>query len=116
MKTTKKQYELFKTECRKWIDKFQLNDYDVFFQWGYIEDADARTTIQGECGNATIAFSEDVNFIDRKATEYIKELAKHEVIHCLLGRYDYLARNRYVSKQELDDEAEHLVRKLCKII
>ena len=116
MTTTLKQYELFKIECRKWIDKFQLNDYDVYFKWEDIDDADARSEIQGSYGNVTITFSEDIDFVDRKPDEYIKEIAKHEIIHCLIGRYTGLAENRYVSKQELDNEEEHLVRKLCKII
>ena len=115
-KTTKEQYELFKSECRKWIDKFQLNDYDVYFKWEDIDDADARSYIQGSHGNVTITFGEDIDFVDRDPTDYIKQIAKHEVIHSLLGRYTRLAEDRYVSEQELDNEEEHLVRKLCKII
>lgn len=31
MKTTKKQFELFKKECRKWIDRFELNGWEINF-------------------------------------------------------------------------------------
>ena len=116
MKTTTKQYELFKDECRKWIEKFHLNDYDVYFKWEDIDEADACSEIQGGDGNITITLNKNINFIDRDPTEDIKETAKHEIIHCLIGRYVRLAKNRYVSGQELDYEEEHLVRKLCKII
>lgn len=116
MKTTKKQFNLFKSECLRLMDEFHLNDWDIYFEWGDTDDADARSYLKGYCGNITIAFSNDVYFVDRNPTEYIKELAKHEIIHCLLGKYSYLARRRYISEQELDNEEEHLVRKLCKII
>lgn len=116
MKTTKKQFDLFKSECLRLMDEFHLNDWDVFFEWGELDDADARSYIKGYCGNITIALNKDVNFMGKKPTEYIKELAKHEVIHCLLGRYSGLARDRYINAGELDNEEEHLVRKLCKII
>ena len=116
METNKKQFELFKRECLKWIDRFQLNDYDVYFQWGEIEGSDSRSSIKGWCGNITFTLGKDIEFMDRGHNEYIEEIAKHEVIHCLLGRYSGLARDRYISDGELDNEEEHLVRKLCKII
>lgn len=116
MKTTRKQFELFKSECRKWIDRFQLNDYDIYFEWGELDGSDARSRIQGHCGNSVIALGKEINFLDRNQNEYIKEVAKHEVIHCLFARYSGLAKDRYINEGELDNEEEHLVRKLCKII
>lgn len=33
-KVTKKQFALFQSECRKWIDRFELNNWNVYFVLG----------------------------------------------------------------------------------
>lgn len=48
--------------------------------------------------------------------EYIKYLAKHEVIHCLLGRMSTIGQSRYISSAEYREAEEELVKKLEKII
>lgn len=116
MKTTEKHYKLFKSECRRWIDIFQLNDYDVYFKWEELKGSDANSYVGGHCGNITFTLSKDIGLFDRECIDYIKELAKHETLHCLVGRFSGLARDRYINEGELDSEEEHLVRKLCKII
>lgn len=117
MKIDKKLFELFKVECHKWIDEFQLNDYDVFFELKKIDNnADARSFIAGGIGNITIILNNEINLSDENPEKYIKEAAKHEIIHCLLGRFSNLARSRYINEGEISNEEEHLVRKLCKII
>ena len=113
---TKQQYEIFKEECLYWLDKFHLNDYDVYFEFKELDNADARSSISGDCGNITIALSNELDFFQYKPIERIKELAKHEILHCLLGKFSNSASERYISENELISEEEHLVRKLVKII
>lgn len=114
MKITQKQFEEFKTECLKLLNDFHLNDWDVYFEFEKIDE-------QANCyvipdGNITITLATEINFLNKNKNEYLKELAKHEIIHCLIGRFSSLARDRYINEKELDTEEEHLVRKLTKII
>ena len=114
MKLQNKHFEDFKKHCLYYLDKFQLNDYDVSFEFKKIND-DAVNHI-GSDGNITIALDIEIDPFDRDINEYIKYLAKHEIIHCLIGEFALLANFRYVSEKEIYNAEEHLVRKLCKII
>jgi hypothetical protein len=115
MKITKKHYELFKKECLLLMDKYQLNDYNVFFELKELENSDARTSSQ-ICGNVTYALNNEIQPFQYDTNYFIKKLAKHEVIHCLIARFSILATSRFVSEEELNDEEEHLVRKLEKLL
>ena len=114
MRITQGQFNLFKEECERWIKEFQLNDWDVYFQFKNI-DSQSKCYIVPD-GNITIVLATEIDFLDRNENEYLKELAKHEVIHCLIGRFSSLARDRYINEGELNTEEEHLVRKLVNII
>jgi len=114
MKLKNKHFEDFKKHCLHYLDKFQLNDYDVYFEFKELDD-NAKCIISSD-GNITIAFNKEIDFFNKEINEFIKEIAKHEIIHCLLGRFSCLAKDRYINEKELDNEEEHLVRKLCKII
>ena len=116
MKLNNKHFKLFKDECEKWLKRLELNDYSIFYEFKYLEGRDACNTVTGSIGNATIALSTEIETFDKKSNDYIKILAKHEVLHVLLGRFGSLAHNRYSREDELIDEEEHLVRKLVNII
>ena len=115
MKTTENNFGLFKNTVLKLMDKYQLNDYNVYFEWKELEGSDARSSLQDD-GNVTFALSTEIENFHYKAEDYIKSLAKHEVIHCLIGRYTVLAEARYISEDEIKMESEHLVRKLEKLL
>jgi len=57
MKTTKKDFELFKKECRSWIDKLELNNWSVYFQHCAMKDRYGNTAMQYLDSNATIALT-----------------------------------------------------------
>jgi hypothetical protein len=122
MKTTKKDFELFKKECQKWIDRFELNKYDVAYDWHKMNEANAMMNNQESGMVATISLSNKIDYDKfdfpqyKNVNEFIKEKAKHEVIHLLIGRYREYANSRFVSKNEISEAEEELVRKLEKII
>lgn len=117
MKTTKQDFEFFKKECRKWIDRLELNTYSVGFQHIDLKDCYARTRTQYSAMNSTIALTsnwdDEVRPCNRKE---IAQVAKHEVIHLLLAKFDKLAHSRYVTEDELDQAEHEIVRKLENLI
>jgi len=118
MKTTKIHYNLFKKECKYWIDRLKLDDWEVYFEHGGASDnAFATTRLRSVGGVATIQLTKDWDMTGCDDIEDgIKKTAKHEVIHILLGRFSSNANTRCVTTDDLDESEEALVRKLEKII
>lgn len=115
MKTTKKDYELFKSECYYWLKRFELNDTRIYFEWKDLGTVSAQTA-GNISGNLTFAISTNIEHFQRTGNEEIRYLAKHEVMHGLLSRFSSLANWRHSGKEELEEEEERLVRKLVNII
>ena len=120
MKTTKKHFELFKSEVKKWVKIFNLNKYSLAFEWEDMEDVDARMIADEISCTATIALNKEVGYeglnYDITFGEKIKELAKHESIHLLLWRFSEKGHSRFMDIDSLIEAEEAVVRKLTKII
>lgn len=119
MKTTKKQYEMFKKECQKWIDKWELNNWEVVYEWKDLGKSTARMIRDVVNHQATLAFTKNYDSdFDKQMSEndYIKRCAKHEVIHLLLGRLAEYGLARFLGEDEMVEAEEELVRKLLKIL
>lgn len=115
MKTTEKQFNLFKDEFTEWQVKFELSHYRIDF---YLKDikgrADIRIDNYGKC--AAVRLRRDWGN-DDKITEFkLKDAAKHEAIHLLLSRFSDLAESRYIREDELISCEEELVRKIQELI
>jgi len=111
--TTKKQFDLFKRECQHFINKWELNNYRVYFGHEKLDDnTGADCYAQADSYTAKIRFNKK----GEQSNEQIKLFAKHEVIHLLLGRLSWQAYERFISKAEISEAEEEVVRKLEKII
>ena len=53
MKTTKKDFEVFKKECEKWVNFFGLIDYE----WVYYHEKDVQARARFDCNWAGRIFS-----------------------------------------------------------
>lgn len=113
MKLTQKHFEIFKKECLKYQDIFELHNWDLHFRW---QNSD---TDRASCHNkvsgyiSTLFLSRNWEGHGQKITDDdIKEVAKHEMIHVLLERVTASGRYRYVSENEMEEAEEELVRKL----
>lgn len=117
MKTTKKHFEIYKKECQKWIDRFELNNWDVCFGLTSKKGVHGRIGSNLDGYNATLFLCEDWDDRIKPLTkENIKKVAKHEVIHLLLLRLSINAGTRFVTPEQLIEAEEELVRKLENII
>ena len=115
MKITNKQFKLFKDECHKWMDKLELNNWKVYF---VLEDLDGSygniiTAQEGYVATIKMAKDWDMSGVNN-INESIKETAKHEVVHLLLGRFSNYAYSRDYDKGDLYEAEEELVRKLTR--
>lgn len=98
-------FELFKTKCQKWIDFFGLKNYKVKFKYEELDKGiGANVLVDDEATLAIITFNKN------KSEGDISEWAFHEVMHILLAKMNFLATSRYIEKDALTIEEEHVVR------
>jgi len=113
MTTNSGQFGLFKRECRKWIDRFGLNGWRFDFHLDDIEDNQAQVNRDFIGCVATVVFNTKIlKLTDKTFNETIKDTAKHEMIHVLLGNHTALANSRFVQSDEIVKSEEELARKL----
>lgn len=110
--TKKQQFELFKKECLKWQTTLGLQRYDLLF----FHDISAE--FEG-AWNRVMYDSYAKIYLDKEQDwkkEEIKESAKHEMMHVLIGRMAIIMRSRYIAEHEPREAEEEVVRVLCKLI
>jgi len=113
-KTTKKDFELFMKECKIWEERLKLDGWSILYLHKGLDNVLADTNITAD--TRTVCVRLNTEWIDPINIKSIKETAKHEMIHVLLGRMSGNASYRYTSKMELYESEEELVYKLEKII
>ena len=97
MKTTKKDFELFKKECKKWIKYYGLTDWDVsfFHTESETEGFLAKTVASLPAMAADIFLSK--NWTDKYySVGEIKSTAHHEVLELLFMPLHILSENRFI--------------------
>jgi len=116
MKLKQTHFELFRKECKKWIDKFELNDY--YFNFLFEEDLDnAAWCDVNDIENRILNIGLSTTISDKQNSfDWMKKLAKHEIIHAILAKYRWLAYKRCIRREELDEVDEEIVRKLEKLL
>jgi tricorn protease-like protein len=114
MRTSKKQFEIFKKEFVKWQTKLNCNDYKVYFFHEEIEGAFANIYIDESIKTATSTYNLKLEQCDSLVDEGPRFHAKHEAIHLFLNKLVYLIpTNR---KKESLKQWEATVRVLEKIL
>lgn len=111
-KTTKKDFEMFKMECEKWIDFWGLKEYSYNF---YHEKRESRGLAFSRL-NASDYWASlilNTNWCEHKITDLkIKECAFHEVAHVLLERLFSCATARFLSEEEINSELESVIKRM----
>ena len=110
-------FELFKSECQKWIDKLELNNWEIYWVLWDFDNAISQITTNLPGYSATISLCKKWDdSIAPLNNDEIKKAAKHEVIHLLTARLFCSGQSRYISIDELSEAEHELVRKLEKFI
>lgn len=119
MKLEKKHFELFKKYCKEYIDKFELNEWRVYYSFcDKYSDAIAAIALNEDYAVVDIYLSTNLEFIknEKELISQSKSTAKHEIIHLLIGRFSSFTKKRYISEMDRYREEEFLVRKLQGLI
>ena len=105
-KTTKKDFEVFKKECWKWIDYFGLKGWDYNFTHGEsLEGSVASYTLQYAGRLVSFYLADDI--LQKISRRDIQQYAFHEVCHVLLQG---LARHAYnMVQDDIVGEAAHKI-------
>jgi len=110
--TTKEQFELFKSECKKWIKELGLIGWDVSFKHdGEKNDRGWLGWCSTNCvgRSATIGLCKDWKGVEIDDYQ-VKRTAFHEVCELLMSRFDTIARTRIIGPDEIDEERHNIIR------
>lgn len=115
IKTTKADFEFFKSECRRFHKQWGVTCWEILFSWKKIPGRLAEVNMVYESGIAAIDFTTEWenSKINR---ECITRVAKEEILHILMGRFSCLASSRHVREEELEAAEHEAIRMLEKII
>ena len=94
MYTTQKDFELFKKEANKWIDRLSLRDWEYSFEHKDLSKNDATCKSYFEGKIIVLSLGKAINKENRTKREHIKYLAMHEVLHVLLENLYHQAIDR----------------------
>jgi len=112
-KTSQADFDEFKHECLRLQKEWGLLEYSLYFTHGTPTDAYATCSADEEGCVARLCLTKTIAETD---APHVLMLAKHEMIHLLMSRVEWIGRCRWASDDELDVEVERLVVKLEKII
>ncbi len=114
IKTTKKHFDLFKIETKKWIQNFGLTDWNINY-------SHVKLKARAQCGynlvGRVVTFSLSTEYID-DTIEYnleqdIKISAFHEVCELLLGPLESMVDQRYaLGVDDVEEERHRIIRRM----
>ena len=109
----------FKKYAKQCIDKFQLQNWDVYFTFKDLSEEGvwAKTHIKAMSHIATVTLSSVWNINDEiPFHKTLLDTARHEIIHILIGKLGACANCRFVSQDELTEAEEEIVIRLTKLL
>lgn len=114
IKTTKKDFELFKRECQKWINIVGLKDWHIWYEHGKTaEDSIAEYSV-GHSGRACVIYF-TLGVYEKLSNHDIKCAAFHEIIEIYMVEIRKMALTTY--SYDVVDEATHrIVRMLENVL
>lgn len=110
-KTTLNHFAIFKKECERWIDRYGLKDWHIYFKHSEIEhEVCARAEADLENRLARITLNTEWEEVEPTRAN-LQSAAYHEVCHILLHRLTELALLRG-NLAEIENEVHVIIRRL----
>lgn len=116
MTTTKEHFEIFKEECKKWINYYGLLQWEINFYHDETKSDNCALALWNLVAKRCDFYMYYEWDKEDLTEEYIKRVALHEVTHLLLGRLHSLAGYRFVRDAEIDESVHEIIRILEGIL
>jgi len=115
---TKKDFNLFKSECQKWIERLGLISWDIYYEFIDMEDTYGTLSSNYTGRLATIRLSKTFPkpYENRPLKFEIKRTALHECLELLLSPLNELASDRNFSEDDYEKERHSVIRTLENIL
>jgi len=114
-KRTEADFQKFQKVFTKYQHEFGMTGYKVYFKHEPIEDAYASIYVNHDDHVATVRLDSSCLPEDNKLRN-VEASAKHEAIHLLISKLEYLATSRYCREDEIYQEVESIAHKLESLI
>ncbi len=105
----------FQKEFEYWQNKLGLTGYKSYFKYEPLENSFAAIHINQKGMVATVILNSKLTAEDRPFKD-IKNSAKHEAIHLLIGKLENRASSRYTTEDDIYEAVEEIVFKLEKLL
>lgn len=110
-KTTKKDFRLFKKECRKWIEYFGLKQWDIHFFHNECDTGWAEFYSDIEGKNFTVTLSTKFPNYKNITKRRIRLIAFHEVVEgIMLTEIRDMLFERGYNRRKIDKKIHTVVR------
>ena len=114
MKTTKKDFIIFKKECEKWIEIFGLKGWRVEFF--HKKGKGARAQCHYHTTDRVLDFYFNTEWNSEVTDKKIRTTAFHETCEGLLCRIRVLSEYRFTTQLEIDEEIHSIIRTLENVL
>ena len=113
MITTKKDFQLFKTEFLKWAEKLGLTDIHFNFVHMYIDEC---AYVMGDLNQKAYVVTLGKTFIDMEVLPkgFIEYLAYHEAMECVLYELRGLSGNRDYNENNINSAIHTIINRFEK--
>ena len=113
MKTTKKQFAIFKSEIKKLVKIYGLTSWEVICVYEKIDERSIATTA-ADPDPRIVVFTLNTEFMGDKITDKeVKDIALHEVFELLLNRLeDMVCTSR---QKEAREEVHAIIQTLINV-
>ncbi len=110
---SKKDFDIFKGECQKWIKIFGLHNWNVIFEQKQLQVGRfAEMSTNSGAMSAIISLTIETRY----GKGDIKNHARHEVSHLLLGKLSDLAVSKFTTSDEIYKVEEEITNILAKVL
>lgn len=116
MRTTKKDFELFKSFCSEHIKNLGLVEWSIHYNHEHVEGSYAETAWRLSAGVATITLSTYWDDLRPKTESEVRRLALHEVLHIVMAPLYAEASERYTSPIQLEVAEHSIIRRLENVL
>ena len=114
MKTTASEFRRFKREARRLLSKLGLTGWRVVFLHEPLQGCYGDMHADHVGRICTIRYNSERDII--ATPEDPERVARHEVLELFLSRFEWIAENRWGSRQELAEEKHHVIRCLENLL